>query len=87
MNRKEEREQAAWNYINSKNVKSENEQLAFGDFINGAEWADTTLLEKVWDFITANVYKYGKVKFVDDRATFDFRTLLFLYDLKQIVEE
>ena len=51
MTRKEEREQAAWNYINSKNVKSENEQLAFGDFINGAEWSDKTMLNRVCEYL------------------------------------
>lgn len=46
-----------------------------------------TMLDKVYDFIIANVYKYGKVKFVDNRATFDFRTNTFLNDLKQAMEE
>lgn len=45
------------------------------------------MLDKVYDFIIANVYKYGKVKFVDNRATFDFRTNTFLNDLKQAMEE
>ncbi len=45
------------------------------------------LLNKVYDFIIANVYKYGKVKFVDNRATFDFRMNTFLNDLKQVMEE
>ena len=45
------------------------------------------MLDKVYDFIIANVYKYGKVKFVDNRATFDFRMNTFLNDLKQAMEE
>lgn len=49
--------------------------------------ADRTMLGKVYDFIIANVYKYGKVKFVDNRATFDFRMNTFLNDLKQAMEE
>ena len=55
-------------------------------FIDIVEWADRTMLDKVYDFIIANAYKYGKVKFVDDRATFDFRMNTFLNDLKQAVE-
>lgn len=45
------------------------------------------MLDKVYDFIIANVYKYGKVKFVDNRATFDFRMNTFLNDLKQAMKE
>ena len=48
---------------------------------------DRTMLDKVYDFIIANVYKYGKVKFVDNRATFDFRMNAFLNDLNQAMEE
>ena len=42
MTRKEETEKAAFDYINSDVVSAENMQLAFGDFINGAKWADNT---------------------------------------------
>ena len=41
------------------------------------------LINKVCDFIKANSYKYGKVKFVDDKATFDFRTDSLIDDLKE----
>ena len=51
------------------------------------QWADRTMIDRVCDFVIANVYKYGKVKFVDNRATFDFRTNTFLNDLKQVIEE
>jgi len=46
MTRKEERAQAAHKYINSDVVSPGNEYLAFGDFINGAEWADSTTIKK-----------------------------------------
>ena len=46
MTREEEIEQAAFNYINSDVVSAENMQLAFGDFINGAQWADKTMIDK-----------------------------------------
>ena len=46
MTRKEQREKAAQEYINSDAVNPMNMQLAFGDFINGAEWADRTMIEK-----------------------------------------
>lgn len=76
--------------IGGDSILSEEEYLEFNknpSFIAGAEWADRTMLDKVYDFIIANVYKYGKVKFVDDRVTFDFRMNTFLNDLKQAVEE
>lgn len=40
MTRKEQIEKAAHEYINSDAVSPMNMQLAFGDFINGAMWAD-----------------------------------------------
>lgn len=40
MTRKEQIEKAAMEYINSDAVNPMNMQLAFGDFINGAKWAD-----------------------------------------------
>lgn len=47
MTRIEERIEAAYKYINSDVVSSENEHLAFGDFINGAEWADKSMIDDV----------------------------------------
>ena len=40
MTRKEQIEKAATDYINSDAVSPMNMQMAFGDFINGAKWAD-----------------------------------------------
>ena len=40
MTRKEQIEKAAQEYINSDSVNPMNMQMAFGDFINGAMWAD-----------------------------------------------
>ena len=40
MTRKEQIEKAATDYINSDVVSPMNMQMAFGDFINGALWAD-----------------------------------------------
>lgn len=50
MTRREEIEKAATDYINSDAVSPMNMQLAFGDFINGTEWADKTMIEKAWDW-------------------------------------
>ena len=44
---KREIEEAAFAYINSDAVKAENMQLAFGDFINGAEWMQKKIIEKL----------------------------------------
>ena len=40
MSREEQRAKAAHEYIQSDSVAAGNEVLAFGDFINGAKWAD-----------------------------------------------
>ena len=40
-----ELEKAAFDYINSEAVKAENTQLAFGDFINGAEWMQKKMID------------------------------------------
>ena len=42
-----ELEKAAFDYINSEAVKAENMQLAFGDFINGAEWMQKKMIDKL----------------------------------------
>jgi hypothetical protein len=54
MTRREEIEKAAFNYINSDAVSPENMQLAFGDFINGAQWADKTMIEKACEWLKFN---------------------------------
>ena len=50
MTRREEIEKAATDYINSDAVSPMNMQLAFGDFINGAEWSDKTMIEKACEW-------------------------------------
>ena len=35
-------------------VSAENMQLAFGDFINGAQWADKTMIERVEQWLIKN---------------------------------
>lgn len=40
MTREEEIKQAASNYIKSDVVRAGNEYLAYGDFVNGVQWAD-----------------------------------------------
>ena len=46
-----ELEKAAFDYINSEAVKAENMQLAFGDFINGAEWMQKKMIEKACEWL------------------------------------
>lgn len=41
MTREEQRAKAAHEYIQSDSVAAGNEVLAFGDFIEGAKWADS----------------------------------------------
>lgn len=86
MTRKEERERKAEIRADQYSYPAEWNDC-YHHWLEGAEWADRTMLNKVYDFIIANVYKYGKVKFVENRATFDFRMNTFLNDLKQAMEE
>ena len=86
MTRKEEIEQAAEEYYNKVKYLSDLSALPITTFKAGAEWADKTMLDNVCDFIKINAYKYGKVKFVDDRAIFDFRTDRFIEDLRKAME-
>lgn len=51
MTRKEQIEKAATDYINSDAVSPMNMQLAFGDFINGAKWADKTMIETACEWM------------------------------------
>lgn len=45
------------------------------------------MLEKVYDFIRINAYKYRQLKFVKNKATFDFRTDRLIEDLRKAMEE
>lgn len=54
MKRREQIEKAATDYINSDTVSPMNMQLAFGDFINGAQWADKTMIEKACEWLKFN---------------------------------
>ena len=58
MERKKEIEKAAREYMKSDAVSPMNMQLAYGDFINGAEWADKTMIEKATTWLFENVYDY-----------------------------
>lgn len=58
-----ELEKAAFDYINSEVVNVENMQLAFGDFINGAEWMQKKMIEKACEWIEAYLFDIG---FPDD---------------------
>lgn len=58
MTRREEIEKAAFNYINSDVVSAENMQLAFGDFINGAKWADKAMIDKACEWLKNNWREY-----------------------------
>ena len=53
-----ELEKAAFDYINSEAVKAENTQLAFGDFINGAEWMQKKMIDKACDWIQCMALDY-----------------------------
>lgn len=58
MKRREEIEKAAQEYISSDAVNPMNMQLAYGDFINGAQWADKTCLIRICDWIQCMALDY-----------------------------
>lgn len=82
MTRKEEREQASIEYHAKPHYEAVND-----DFLRGAEWADETMIYKVCEFIRINAYKYRQLKFVKNKATFDFRTDRLIEDLRKTIEE
>ena len=45
------------------------------------------LLDRVYDWIKCNAYKYGKIKFINNMAIFEPRTDAFIKDLKKYMEE
>lgn len=51
MTRQEEKQKAAEDYIKSDAVGIGNEILAFGDFLNGADWADKTMIDKACEWL------------------------------------
>lgn len=68
MTRREEIEKAATDYINSDAVSPMNMQLAFGDFINGAEWADKTMLDKACEWLKKHYAPAGFVEGIFRKA-------------------
>ena len=77
MKRREQIEKEATNYINSDAVSPMNMQLAFGDFINGEQWADKTMIEKACYWMKEQVYQeYGGgplERLIPDTRIEDFR--------------
>ena len=61
-----ELEKAAFDYINSDAVKVENMQLAFGDFINGAEWMQKKMIDKACEYLQKNMYATPIFEYDDD---------------------
>ena len=55
-----ELEKAAFDYINSEAVKAENMQLAFGDFINGAEWMQKKMIDKACEILKNVTVTYNR---------------------------
>ena len=76
MTRREEIEKAATDYINSDAVSPMNMQLAFGDFINGAQWADKTMIEKAWDWFYNMALDYMSGDITDVKWGFNERRFL-----------
>ena len=66
MTRREEIEKAATDYINSDAVSPMNMQLAFGDFINGAEWADKTMIDKACEWLLKGGYFVNSNETIED---------------------
>ena len=56
MTREEEIRKAAFEYIKSDAVKAGEEYTSFGDFINGARWADKTMIDKAVEWLEENLW-------------------------------
>ena len=87
MTRKEEIDKEANSFANTVSIGEEEIAKTWSAFMSGAEWADRTMIEKVYDFIRINAYKYRQLKFVKNKATFDFRTDKLIEDLRKAMEE
>ena len=87
MTRKEEIDKEANSFANTVSIGEEEIAKTWSAFMSGAEWADRTMIEKVYDFIRINAYKYRQLKFVKNKATFDFRTDRLIEDLRKAVKE
>ena len=61
-----ELEKAAFDYINSEAVKAENMQLAYGDFINGAEWMQKKMIDKACEWLERGGYFVHNTETIDD---------------------
>lgn len=87
MTREEQREQEAYAYILSDAVCTENMQLAFGDFINGAKWADKTMIQKAGEWMKEqDMAKYLRLSAgMICVTTFDKE--LFIKDFLKAMEE
>jgi hypothetical protein len=73
MNREEQRARAAHEYIQSDSVAAGNEVLAFGDFINGAKWAD---FHPQWIPVEERLPKENQSVFICN-ARHDYGTALY----------
>lgn len=94
MKRKEQIEKAATEYINSDAVSPMNMQMAFGDFINGAMWADAhpnqQMVKKMHDDLktTYDVLNEMFEDYEDARLGVAYRFLgEVLEDLELLIDE
>ena len=79
MTRKEEREQASFEYHSKPYLRAIKD-----DFVNGAEWADETLLGRVCDWIEDNIYDYLYINRDFNEADYKHE---FIEDLRKAVKE
>lgn len=94
MTRKEQIEKAAQEYINSDAVSQMNMQLAYGDFINGAMWAEghpnQQMVKKMHDDLktTYDVLNDMFEDYEDERLGVAYRFLgEVLEDLELLIDE
>ena len=89
MTRKEEREHAAYDFVNTDSVTVDNHILAFNFFIKGAKWADKTMLDKVCKVIEEMLPNYVELNCVFDEISVNYHKFKnnFISDLRKAVEE
>ena len=84
MTRKEEIRKSAFEYIKSDAVKAGEEYTSFGDFINGAKWADA---HPHWISVEDELPKNEELVFITDSECTDLGFYDYTDDLWQPCEK
>lgn len=86
MSREEEIKKAAFEYINQQTIIGE---LSVDDFVNGAKWADKTMIDKACELYRSELKQFEGLLIAYDKNAFtnliDFENTI--NDFKKAMEE